>query len=118
LVNSEAEKETGIGGTDQSQHGSRIIYPTLPTTFTEGDLATLFKMSVDEKLWASTVARRGSSMVALLAQLKVFQHIARFLPFPELPSAGIFYVAQQLSLEMAPEFAIDRRMAYERGHLI
>jgi hypothetical protein len=61
LVNSQAEQASGIGSMDQSQHGSRIVYPTLPATFTEGDIASLFNVSVDEKTWASTVARRAPS---------------------------------------------------------
>jgi hypothetical protein len=48
----------------------------------------LINVSAGEKTWACTVARRGLSMVALLIQLKVLQHIGRFLPFPALQAAG------------------------------
>lgn len=57
-------------------------------------------------------------MVALLAQLKVFEHIGRFLPFRALPTVSMSYVAQQLSLEMPLEFVIDRRTTYRHNSAI
>jgi hypothetical protein len=72
---------------DQAQRNSRIIYPTLAATLTQDELHLLFKIKLDEWAWARTVARRGPSMVALLTDLKVFQHVGRFLPVGNLSRA-------------------------------
>jgi hypothetical protein len=78
-----------------SPHGSRIVYSSLPETLTEDDLPRLFTVTSEEWAWARGVARRGPSMVALLAHLKMFQHVGRFLSLADLPSAVISHVAKR-----------------------
>lgn len=84
---------------DQAQRNSRIIYPKLAATLTEEELRLLFTIKSDEWAWARTVARRGPSMVALLTQLKIFQHVGRFLPVRDLPPVAIAHVAKQIYLD-------------------
>jgi hypothetical protein len=103
---------------DQEQRSSRIVYPKLPATLTENDLARLFDVTSEEWAWARTVARRGPSMVALLTHLKVFQHIGRFLPIVEWPSTAIAYIAKQIYLDTPTELGYDRRTLYRHHHAI
>jgi TnpA family transposase len=101
-----------------SPHGSRIVYPSLPETLTEDDLARLFAVTSEEWAWARGVARRGPSMVALLAHLKMFQHVGRFLSVADLPSAVISHVAKQIHLEVPTDFGYDRRTLYRHHQAI
>jgi hypothetical protein len=54
---------------DESRGGSRIVYPRLAPALTKSDLADQFRLAPEEKVWAGTAARRGPSMVVLLAGL-------------------------------------------------
>jgi hypothetical protein len=95
---------------EQAQRNSRIIYPKLPATLTEDELRLLFTIESDEWAWARTVARRGPSMAALLTHLKIFQHVGRFLPIRDLPSAAVARVAKQIHRDAPMEFGYDCRL--------
>jgi hypothetical protein len=82
----------------------------LAATLTEEELRLLFTIKSDE--WAWAVARRGPSMVALLTQLKIFQHVGRFLPVRDLPPVAIAHVAKEIYLDAPTEFGYDRRTLY------
>src|ERR1700722_15467102 len=99
-----------------SPHGSRIVYPSLPEAL--DDLAQLSTVTSEEWAWARGVARRGPSMVALLAHLKVFQHVARFLSVADLPSAVIAHVAKQIHLDVPTDLECDRRTLYRHHQAI
>jgi len=103
---------------DHSQYGSRIVYPQMPEPLTERDLACVFTVSPQEDHWARTVARKGPWLAVLLTQLKVFQHVGRFLPTAELPAAGMSHVIAQAGLEMPADFGYDRRTLYRQHHAI
>jgi hypothetical protein len=103
---------------DHSQRGSRIVYPRMPEPLTEGDLARVFTVTPQEDHWARTVARKGPWLAVLLAHLKVFQHVGRFLPIAELPAAALSRVAAQARLEMPADFAYDRRTLYRHHRAI
>ncbi len=92
-----------------SPHGSRIVYPSLPETLTEDDLARLSTVTSEEWAWVRGVARRGPPIVALLGHLKMFQHVGRFLSVADLPSAAISHVAKQIHLEVPSDLGYDRR---------
>jgi Domain of unknown function (DUF4158) len=62
------------------QAASRHIYPKLAQRLTSANLHRLFRPSYEERRWVPTIARTPSSQVALLAQLKIFQAVGRFLP--------------------------------------
>jgi hypothetical protein len=72
----------------------------------------------EEWAWARGVARRGSSVVALLAHLKMFQHVGRFLSVADLPSAVISHVAMQIHLEVPSDLGYDRRTLYRHHQAI
>jgi hypothetical protein len=91
---------------------SRIVYPTLPASLTDDDLVRHFTLTAEEAAWACTIARRGPSLVALLTQLKVFQHLGRFLPITALPRAAIVRIGRALSIEVPESFDYDRRTLY------
>jgi hypothetical protein len=57
-------------------------------------------------------------MVALLTQLKIFQHVGRFLPVLDLPSSAIAHVAKQIYLDAPAELGYDRRTLYRHHHAI
>lgn len=76
----------------------RLIYPQLPDPLTPGDLQSLFAPSCVESDWALTIARTPAAQVALLAQLKVFQTLGRFLPPDEIPLAVIERAARRLGV--------------------
>jgi hypothetical protein len=78
---------------ESEQPHSRIIYPRLPEALTAEDLQRWFTLTSEERQWAATVARWGTSMVSLLTHLKVFQHIGRFLPPDDLPATAIAHAA-------------------------
>jgi Domain of unknown function (DUF4158) len=103
---------------DEEQPHSRIVYPKLPEPLTEGDLLRWFTVTSEEKQWATTVSRWGTSMLALLTHLKVFQHIGRFLPRAELPPAAIARVAEQLYQAAPPTLNDDRRTLYRHHRAI
>jgi TnpA family transposase len=103
---------------DQAQRNSRIVYPKLAAPLMDEDLRLLFTIQSDEWAWARSVARRGPSMVALLTQLKIFQHVGRFLPVRDLPSAAIGHVANQIYLDAPAEFGYDRRTLYRHHRAI
>ena len=100
------------------QPHSRIVYPKLPEPLTEGDLLRWFTLTSEERQWAPTVSRWGTSMLALLTQLKVFQHIGRFLPLAEIPPAAIARVAAQLYQAAPATLNEDRRTLYRHHHAI
>ena len=64
---------------------ARVIYPELPNPLTPEDVHRLFSPSLDERKWATTVARTPASQVRLLVQLKVFQTIGRFRRVQDIP---------------------------------
>jgi hypothetical protein len=76
--------------------GSRILYPTLPTSFTPADLNRLFGPSHHDRRWAPTVARTPASQVVMLVQLGIFRTLGRFLPIEEIPICVIDYLALEL----------------------
>ncbi len=97
---------------------SRIVYPTLPAILTDDGLVRHFTLTAKEQAWAYTVARRGPSLVALLTHLKVFQHLGRFLPVAELPTAAIARIARALSIEVPEAFDYDPRTLYRHHQAI
>lgn len=103
---------------DEAQRNSRIAYPKLSATLTEEDLRVLFAIQSDERTWAITVARPGLSRVGLLIHLKVFQHVGRFLPISDLPTAAIAHVARQCYLDEPADFGYDRRTLYRHHRAI
>jgi hypothetical protein len=69
------------------QATTRLIYPQRAQRLTPADLHRLFSPSYEERRWVAAIARRPSSQVALLAQLKIFQAVGRFLPVEQIPEA-------------------------------
>ncbi len=76
-----------------TQNASRIIYPQIPDPITKTVLQTLFTPTHDEKRWATTTVRSVSYQVALLTQLKLFQILGRFVPFPHIPPSVVKHIS-------------------------
>jgi TnpA family transposase len=97
---------------------SRIIYPAFPAPLTQPDIERYFAVDYSERTWALSVARRGPSLVALLAHLKVFLHLGRFLQLSELPRTGVAYIEKQLVVDVPANFDYDRRTLYRHHRAI
>ena len=90
----------------------RLIYPNLPVSLSPGELHRLFSPSYEERQWAPTVARMPASQVSLLAQLKTFQALGRFLPVKKIPASAIEHIAQRLGIESKPRLGYARATLY------
>lgn len=83
----------------------RTAYPRFPRTITLKDLQASFTPTPEELQWASGFARGADRRLALLVQLKCFQHLHHFVPVDQIPAE----IVQHLSgcLSMPPQDAIS-----------
>ena len=91
---------------------SRLVYPELPKPVTSTELRHLFTPDYADRTWAASLARTRLAQVALLAQLKVFQTIGRFLPVKDIPNAVIAHIAAQLDTTAPPSLVYGGNRLY------
>lgn len=93
----------------EADTGSRLVYPELPVPLTDSDLARLFTPTLDERDWATAIARSGPTRVALLTHLKVFGLLGRFLSVHEIPLAAVQHVAGSVYETVPDKIVYERR---------
>lgn len=95
----------------------RTAYPRFPRTITLKDLQASFTPTSEELQWAGGFARGADRRLALLVQLKCFQHLHYFVGVGEIPAEIVRHISGCLS--MPPQDAIsypDSRTAMYRHH--
>lgn len=76
----------------------RTAYPRFPRTITLKDLQTSFTPTAEELQWAMGFARSADRRLALLVQLKCFQHLHHFVAVDAIPAEIVRHVCGCLSM--------------------
>lgn len=76
----------------------RTAYPRFPRTMTLKDLQTSFTPTPEEISWVQNFARSADRRLALLVQLKCFQHLHYFCAVEQTPPEVVDHVAACLAM--------------------
>ncbi|MDG0854773.1 Tn3 family transposase [Roseateles puraquae] len=76
----------------------RTAYPRFPRTITLKDLQASFTPTAEELHWAQGFARSADRRLALLVQLKCFQHLHHFVDVGAIPAEIVRHVSGCLSM--------------------
>lgn len=76
----------------------RTAYPRFPRTITLKDLQASFTPTAEELHWAQGFARSEDRRLALLVQLKCFQHLHHFVDVAAIPAEIVRHVCGCLSM--------------------
>lgn len=80
-------------------------------------MARLFTLTLEERDWATTIARSGQTRVALLTHLTVFGLLGRFLSVYEIPRPAVHYVPGSVYETARHEIVYERRTMYRHHRL-
>lgn len=76
----------------------RTAYPRFPRTITLKDLQSSFTPTAEELQWAQGFGRNADRRLALLVQLKCFQHLHHFVAVDTIPAEIVRHVSGCLSM--------------------
>jgi hypothetical protein len=83
----------------------KTVYPQLVQPISGDELALHFTPTQDELEFTTKNARRASSRLGLLVQLKLFQRLHRFPDPNEVPTAVVNHL--RIHLQLGPTIPLD-----------